>query len=73
MTLYVYHLLPERRKKISLEEMLDVLEDVGKTLLKMHEDGLVHRDVKAKNVLYRKTSRMANASQTHRLWPHLCA
>jgi hypothetical protein len=46
----------ETRKKISLEEMIVVLEAVGETLLQMHEDGVVHRDFKAKNVLYRKTT-----------------
>ncbi len=46
----------ERRKTISLEDLVSVLYDAGKTLLKMHEDGLAHRDVKAKNVLYMKDS-----------------
>ncbi len=46
----------EKRKTISLEDLLIVLHDVGKALLKMHEDGIVHRDVKAKNVLFKKDS-----------------
>ncbi len=46
----------EWRKKITLEEMIQVLEDVGKTVQKMHADGNVHRDIKAKNALYRKKS-----------------
>ncbi|MCE5294532.1 MAG: protein kinase [Chlamydiales bacterium] len=44
----------EKRKKISIDDMIDVLEIAGKSLLKLHEDGIVHRDVKAKNILYRK-------------------
>lgn len=44
----------KHRKKISLEDMVNVLEDAGKTLLEMHEKGIVHRDVKAKNILYKK-------------------
>ncbi len=43
------------RKKISFEDLLTVLEKAGKTLLQMHKDGVVHRDVKAKNILYRKS------------------
>lgn len=42
------------RKRISLSDMIKVLEDAGKTLTKIHAHGLVHRDVKAKNILYRK-------------------
>lgn len=54
--LYVFtgHTDEESRKKISLPDMIQVLEDAGKTLLRMHENGIVHRDVKAKNILYRK-------------------
>lgn len=54
--LYVFtgHTEEEYRKKISLPDMIKVLEDAGKTLLRMHENGIVHRDVKAKNILYRK-------------------
>ncbi|MBS0634465.1 MAG: protein kinase [Verrucomicrobia bacterium] len=56
--LYIYTgFTPEEsRKKISFDDMIKVLEDVGTTLLKMHEDGFVHRDVKAKNILYRKVN-----------------
>ncbi len=45
----------EYRKKISFEDLLVVFEKAGRTLLKMHKDGVVHRDVKAKNILYRKS------------------
>lgn len=54
--LYIFtEFTPEdERKKITLDEMIQVLEPVGKTLLKMHNDNIIHRDVKAKNILYRK-------------------
>ncbi len=46
----------ESRKKISLSDMIQVLEQAGKTLLRLHKDGIAHRDVKAKNILYKKKS-----------------
>jgi len=44
----------EQRKKLPFPELLQVLQDVGRTLSKMHQDGVVHHDFKTKNVLYRK-------------------
>lgn len=44
----------ENRKKLPLQELLQVLQDVSHTLSKMHHEGAVHHDFKTKNVLYRK-------------------
>lgn len=43
----------EERLALSHEELLDILKTVGSTVQRMHRDGVVHRDIKTKNVLFR--------------------
>jgi serine/threonine protein kinase len=54
--LYTKYTSGNQRKKLEFNELLEVLLQAASTLHEMHEDGLAHRDVKIKNVLYRKTS-----------------
>lgn len=48
------YMSPDKQKRISVPELITVLSDIGNTLSKMHEDGVVHQDLKVKNVLYKK-------------------
>jgi serine/threonine protein kinase len=52
--LYTKYTPANERQKLPLNELVEVLLQVGETLQEMHADGYVHRDFKVKNVLYRK-------------------
>ena len=43
-----------RQKRLTPDEGLDLLEKIGSGLQVAHENGIVHRDVKPGNILFRK-------------------
>jgi hypothetical protein len=56
MYIYTGYTSTEKRQKLSFGELLTVLEQIGNALQKMHSEGVVHRDVKTKNILFQKTA-----------------
>lgn len=45
------------RKKLSTQEIVEILSQVTQTLHQMHEDGFAHHDFKVKNVLIRRNQK----------------
>ncbi|MBS0655507.1 MAG: protein kinase, partial [Verrucomicrobia bacterium] len=44
----------QKRKRLPFTELLTILSTISKTIAEMHTNGVVHQDIKVKNVLYRK-------------------
>jgi eukaryotic-like serine/threonine-protein kinase len=49
----------EQRKQLTEQQALDYIEQVGKALVYVHEEGILHRDIKPHNIMLRAGNREA--------------